>query len=223
MFGIMGLLQSACAVILVLLAIGIYRQKPDIRSIESDLARQPLVTHAMLAFLLTMILAGSLGLSQGVFAMPAEFIDTFGLIIHEGGHFLTSWAGRFVHLLGGTLFEIGVPAVLTIWFLRANCKRLGAMTLTWMSVALFSAATYSGDAQNLELNLLGSSDLIEHKMLGHDWYNMLTMLGMLEAAPLVSDVFWSMALVAGLAAIAVLGWAVLAEHRAKAVFDQKLS
>lgn len=219
----MGLIQGGCAVIMVSIAIGIYRQKPDIQRYEAFLARQPIFVQFVIVAVLALIFAGGLDLITGKFAFPAWFFDSIGLIVHEGGHFLTSWAGRFIHFLGGTLFEIGVPAGLTLWFLLSNCKRLGAFTLAWSSIAMFSASRYSGDANTLELSLLGASDDIEDKMVSHDWYNILGMIGQLDAAPLVSDMFWSVAVVAGLAAIALPIWAAYLDHRSQAVFDQKLS
>jgi hypothetical protein len=223
MYGIMGLIHGGCAVIMVSLAIGIYRQKPDIQSYEAFLARKPMFIQIVMAAGPALILAGSLELVSGKLASPVWFIDTVGLIVHEGGHFLTMWAGEFVHFLGGTLFEIGVPAALTIWALTLNCKRLGAFALAWTSVASFSASEYSGDANALELKLLGASDSIEDKMIGHDWHNILGMIGQLDAAPLVSDMFWSVAVVAGLSAIALPIWAIYRDHQSQAVFNQKLS
>ncbi|MEM6557859.1 MAG: hypothetical protein AAF642_18380 [Pseudomonadota bacterium] len=218
----LGLVHAACAVIMLIFAIGIYNQKPDIQKYESALAGLPILLQSGLSIFLIIILAGNLQLVTGLLAFPSWLIDAFGLIIHEGGHFFTSWAGELIHFFGGTLFEIGVPAGLTLWFLCRNCKRLGALTLGWMSVALFSVASYSGDAQKLELSLLGSPSM-EQKLMGHDWYNILRILDLLEATPIISDTFWSMAMVAGLSAIAVSVWAIYGDHRAKAVFDQKLS
>ena len=219
----LGLVHAACALIMLIFTIGIYNQKPDVRKYESSLARMPVILQSALPAFLIIILAGNLGLVSGHLAFPAWMMDAFGLIIHEGGHFFTSWAGELIHAFGGTLFEVGVPAGLTVWFLRRNCKRLGALSLSWMSVALFNVAKYSGDAQKLELDLLGSPRTIEEKMIGHDWYNILSMLGLLDATPVISGLFWSVALVAGLSAIALATWVIYDDHRADAVFDQKLS
>ena len=221
--GVTHLLHGACAVIMIAMAIGVYRKKPDIRGAEAFLARQPVFPQAMYALFLLIILAGSLGLIQGRLSAPTHIIDLIGLLIHEGGHFLTSWAGRFVHAAGGTLFEVGVPAGLTAWALSRDCKRLAAIPVAVMSVALFSVAAYAGDAQTLELDLIGSSNSIEDKMATHDWYVMLSMLGALEAATVISDLVWSMALVAGLAPFALLAWAWYDDRRLNNVFNQKLS
>lgn len=221
--GVSQLLHGACAVIIIAMAFGIYRQKPDIRRAEAFLARQPLFPQAMYAMLLLILLGGSLDLVAGTLAAPSYFVDIICFLIHEGGHFLTSWAGRFAHAAGGTLFEIGVPAGLTYWALSRDCKRLAAFPLAAMSIALFSVAAYSGDALTLELDLFGSSNSIEDKMASHDWYVMLSRLGALEAAPVISDLVWSMALVAGVAPFALLAWAWYLDRRPQDVFYQKLS
>lgn len=221
--GVSQLLHGACAVTMIAMAFGVYRQKPDIRRAEAFLARQPLFPQVMYAMLLLVLLAGSLDLLRGQLALPVHFIDILCFLIHEGGHFLTSWAGKFVHAAGGTLFEVGVPAGLTIWALSRDCKRLAAFPLAVMSVALFGVAAYAGDALTLELDLFGSSNSIEDKMATHDWYNMLSMLGALKAAPVISDLVWSMALVSGLAPLGLLGWAWYTDRRPQDVFNQKLS
>jgi len=223
MLGGLFLVHGACAMIALILAIGIYNQKPAIQKYEAPLSALPNPLHAAIPVSLISTLAASHPRVSATPAAPAHKRTYLGIIPHEGGHFFTMWAGDLIHFFGGTLFEVGVPAGLTLWFLRRNGKRLGALTLGWMSVALFNVATYSGDAQKLELNLIGSPSSIEEKMLGHDWYNILTMLGLLEATPLISDLFWSIALIAGLSAIALSGWAIYADHRADAVLDQKLS
>lgn len=223
MLGIMPLIHGACAVILLAFAIGIYNQKPDIRGYEALFARQPLFFQVVYVTFLAAIFASCLGIMTGRLTLLAWCFEMVGLIIHEGGHFLTSWAGDFVHALGGTLFEIGVPASLTVWLLVANCKRLGAFTLVWTSAATFSTSIYAGDAETLDLKLLGSSEDINDKMVAHDWHNILSMVGQLEAASWVSDVFWSIAVVAGLSAIALPIWAAFRDRHSQAVFDQKLS
>lgn len=60
-------------------------------------------------------------------------------------------------------------------------------------------------------------------MAGHDWHNILGMIGHLDAAPLVSDMFWSVAVVAGLTAIALPIWATYRDRLSQPKFDQKLS
>ena len=84
-------------------------------------------------------------------------------------------------------------------------------------------AAYAGDAQNLELPLLGASDLIEDKMAGHDWHAMLSSLNLNDATGLVADIIWSAGLVAGLISILLFSWTLYANQRQHGALDQKLS
>jgi len=223
MVGATGLIHGACAVIVLTLAIGIYGQKPQPERMERRLASLGLPLQASIMALLFLLFASGLGVVSGKLTFPLFLVDTVGLIIHESGHFFTSWAGRFVHFSGGSLFEVGVPAGLAIWFITSGNRRLGALALSWLYVALMSVANYAGDAQDLQSSLLGASDRIEDKMAGHDWHNILTMLNLLDATPLISDLIWSMGVVAGLASVLLFGWTIYAVRTADGALSQKLS
>jgi len=223
MVNVMGLLHGACAAIMMSFAIGIYQTKPQPALIESRLAASALPVRASIFALLVLLFVSGQGVVASTLELPFFFVDMIGLIIHEGGHFFTSWAGRFVHVLGGTLFEIGVPAGLAIWVLLSGNKRLGAIALSWLYVALMSAAAYAGDAQDLQASLLGASDLIEDKIASHDWHNILSMLNLLDATPIIADIIWSMGLVTGLSSVLLYGWTMYTDWTADGVLNQKLS
>lgn len=223
MVGVTALIQGACAAIVMALAIGIYQKKPRPAAMEQRLASLPLVVHATILVLLVLLFASSMGWVSGKLSLPEYFVDKIGLLIHEAGHFFTAWAGRFVHFFGGTLLEVGVPATLAIWFIMAGHHRFGAIILSWLHIALISVARYAADAQDLRLNLLGASDLIEDKMAGHDWHNMLSMLNLLEATPLIADMIWSVGVVAGIVSVVLFSWTIHAAREAERVLHQKLS
>jgi hypothetical protein len=46
------------------------------------------------------------------------FFDYVNLIIHEGGHFVFSWFGYTITILGGTLGELFVPLLCGLYFFR---------------------------------------------------------------------------------------------------------
>ena len=223
MVGISALIHGGCAATVFAFALGIYRQKPQIGLIERRLASFGWPVQATILGLLILLFMSGLDMIEGKLNLPLYFVDLAGLIVHEAGHFYMSWAGRFVHAFGGTLFEIGVPAGLAAWFLVSGRKRLGALALSWLYVALTSVAAYAGDAQDLQLPLLGASDLIEDKMAGHDWHVMLSMLNLLDATELIADIIWSTGLVAGLASILLYSWTLLAGRSGRSSWDQKLS
>lgn len=81
----------------------------------------------------------------------------------------------------------------------------------------FSVSAYSGDAQDMVLPLVGTDKS------GHDWHNMLTMLNLLDASPVISDILWSFGVITGVLAVLYYGWTMYAQpHPGTAPF-QKLS
>ena len=115
-----------------------------------------------------------------------RFFVTNGILlwVHEGGHAALSWAGKFIHILGGTLFQIGVPALLTYLCYR-NKFQVATLLGVWIvGTACFMSVLYVWDASARELPLLGASDAE-----GHDWGNMLTMLGLLRYEKVIGYLF----------------------------------
>lgn len=207
------MLNMICAIIVTITAIGIYQQKWSPHNMERHLANYPLIVQAALPMLLALTLWTGLFGMDNILGLPHFAMDQAGLLIHEAGHFYLVWAGRFLNILGGTLFELGVPAALAIWFFKMNLLRWTSIFIAWLSVGFFGVARYAGDAQDRELPLIGVGKE------GHDWHNMLTMLGWLDATPLISDLFWSCGLVAGLGSILLALWAINASSELESLVD----
>jgi len=95
--------------------------------------------------------------------------------IHELGHLLLSWAGRFLAIAGGSLAQVAAP-IAAGWFLYRQRDYFGvAAAGAWLAFSLFGLATYVGDARTQELPLLGfTADPV------HDWNALLSMLGILS-------------------------------------------
>lgn len=207
------MLNMICAVIVTIFAIGIYQQKWSPHNMERQLASRPLIMQVALPILLALTLWASLFGMDNILGLPHFAMDQSGLLIHEAGHFYLSWAGTFLHFFGGTLFELGVPAALAIWFFKMGLLRWTSIFIAWLSVGFFGVALYAGDAQDRVLTLIGGT------REDHDWYNMLTMLGWLDATSLISDVFWSCGLVAGLGSILLALWAIHTSSDSKSLVD----
>ena len=100
------------------------------------------------------------------------------LIFHEAGHVLFGFFGRFLTVLGGSLFQFLVPVVLAVAFLRQKTP-FGAIVCTWWAGEnLVDVAPYIADARALQLVLLGGKTGAEVE--GHDWEYLLTRLGWLH-------------------------------------------
>jgi hypothetical protein len=94
------------------------------------------------------------------------------LAIHELGHVLLSWAGRFLGTAGGSLAQVAAPAA-AAWLLYRQRDYFGvAVGGAWESFSLWNLATYIGDARARELPLVG---LIPDPV--HDWNWLLSRLG----------------------------------------------
>lgn len=114
--------------------------------------------------------------------MGAGVMDSFlhlpNLVFHEAGHVLFSPFGRFMTVLGGSLFQVIVPIVFAGAFLKQH-DTFGAVVCTWWAGEnLLDLAPYIADSRALQLVLLGGHTGAEVE--GHDWEYLLTALGWLH-------------------------------------------
>ena len=136
-----------------------------------------------------------------------SFLHLPDLVFHEAGHVIFSPFGRFTMVLGGSLFQILVPAICAVSFAWQYQNWFGAAVTTWWAGQNFvDVAPYIADARALKLTLIGGRTGAEVE--GHDWEYLLTSLGWLHldrtlghAAQIAGTVvmagalFWAAALV----------------------------
>ena len=94
-------------------------------------------------------------------------LDDLNLAVHEAGHLVFSAFGETMTILGGSLFQVIVPAAFVGYFARTRQRYAAAVTMAWVGVNLLNVARYIGDARAQELPLLGGEDSI------HDWWYLL--------------------------------------------------
>ena len=129
------------------------------------------------------------------------FLDCVNLPFHEAGHLFLRPFGRTVHLLGGALGQLLVPALLAGWFLIRERKPFAAAVCSWwVGQSLINTSIYMADARSLNLPLVGGGD--------HDWNNLLFQFGLLTE-PAVRNVSGATHLLGLLIMLAGLGWAGL--------------
>jgi hypothetical protein len=97
------------------------------------------------------------------------------LVIHEAGHVLFGFFGRFTGVLGGSLLQFLVPVVFAIAFLRQRDPFGASVCAWWAGQNLLDLAPYIADARALQLVLLGGFTGAEVE--GHDWEYLLSTLG----------------------------------------------
>jgi hypothetical protein len=94
-------------------------------------------------------------------------LDDLNLAVHEAGHLVFSAFGETLTILGGSLFQVIVPAVFVGYFARTRQRYAASVTMAWVGVNLLNVSRYIGDARAQQLPLLGGEDSI------HDWWYLL--------------------------------------------------
>jgi hypothetical protein len=108
-----------------------------------------------------------------------SFLHLINLPFHEAGHVIFMPFGRFMTILGGTLGQILMPMICLGTFLIKTRDPFGAaVALWWTAESLMDIAPYINDARALDLMLIGG--VTGKETDGHDWNNIMTMLGLLE-------------------------------------------
>ena len=94
-------------------------------------------------------------------------LDDLDLAVHEAGHLVFSAFGETLTILGGSLFQVIVPAAFVGYFAKTRQRYAASVTMAWVGVNLLNVSRYIGDARAQELPLLGGEDSI------HDWWYLL--------------------------------------------------
>ena len=113
-----------------------------------------------------------LGLTEAAMGSVLHLPD---LVFHEAGHVLFGFFGRFLTVLGGSLFQVVFPLVFAVAFLRQKNPFAAAVCTWWAGQNLVDVAPYIADARALQLTLIGGRTGAEVE--GHDWEYILTTLG----------------------------------------------
>ena len=101
------------------------------------------------------------------------------LVFHEAGHIILIPLGQFMSTLGGSLFQVVIPLVFLIAFLKRPDPFAAAVMLWWTGQNLIDLAPYIADARAQRLILLGGVTGRDQPGY-HDWNNLLTRLDSLQ-------------------------------------------
>lgn len=106
----------------------------------------------------------------------SSFLHNANLAFHEFGHIFFSPFGRFMTILGGSLFQVLMPLGLMLVFMVKQRDNFAASIMLWWSGQNFiDVSPYIDDAQYRSLPLVGGGG-----EESHDWGNLLTMMNALE-------------------------------------------
>jgi len=106
-----------------------------------------------------------------------SFMHNINLPFHEAGHIFFRPFGRFITVLGGSLMQLLVPALVLFVFLRKKNPFGASIGLWWLGESAMDLAPYINDARALRLILLGGvtgRDVADY----HDWEYILRALDM---------------------------------------------
>lgn len=111
-------------------------------------------------------------------SIGGSFLHNVNLPFHEFGHVLFMPFGRFMAILGGSLFQIILPLIFLVafsWQQRDNFA--ASIMLWWCGQNFIDVAPYIKDAPYRSLPLImGMGEE------AHDWGNLLTMTNSLDSA-----------------------------------------
>jgi hypothetical protein len=144
----------------------------------------------------------------------SRFLHSILLPFHEAGHYaIFRWFGEFIQILGGSLTQLLMPAILAGALLVKRRDPFGAAIFSWLlGFATIDMAIYMYDAFDPKLILLGG--VTGQESDGHDWQNLFGDMGLLPRARGIGRFFGFVGMVMMVAALAWAAW-VLRLQRAK--------
>lgn len=111
-----------------------------------------------------------------------SFMHNINLPFHEFGHVLFRPFGRFMTILGGSLFQLLMPLIVTgVFLIKTRDTFAASITFWWFGQNFVDLSPYIADASFRSLPLIAGMG-----EEAHDWGNLLTMLNMLEYDYLIS-------------------------------------
>jgi hypothetical protein len=116
-------------------------------------------------------------------------LDYINLPFHEFGHLFFGVLGERVGIWGGTIAQLAIPLIILVAFNQKK-EALGvAFSAFWIGENLLNIALYIGDAQMMELPLVGGGE--------HDWNTILSGLHALKRTAMIAGI------------VKVSGWIVM--------------
>ncbi len=140
--------------------------------------------------------------------MMHSFLHRPLLIFHEAGHIVFMPFGQWISVLGGTLGQLLMPAIMAGALLLKNHDRFGAAVGLWFfGVSLLDVAPYMYDALEPQLILLSGRTGEDG---GHDWIYLFNSLGLLPRSHLIGNLTHKMG---ALVILLALAWGARSLYR----------
>jgi hypothetical protein len=176
----------------------------------------PMVFWSRVAVYLVFVVWGCAFIIHGVDwrFIGGSFLHNANLPFHEFGHVLFSPFGRFMAILGGSLFQIMMPLIAMLSFsLQMRNNFAAAIMLWWCGQNFIDVSPYIADAEHRAIPLIrGLSEDY------HDWGNLLSMTGLVHRAELIASFSF---LVGSLLLLLSFFWAGWILYCQKALLDRR--
>ncbi len=136
---------------------------------------------------------------------PTRWTIFYGITLgfHEMGHLVFAWAPHFITAIMGSVFQLAVPVVVIVYFLRQPDYFGMSVGGFWLSYSMAELSVYVGDARSRDLPLVGFAS---QEDLEHDWNYILGALHMLPADHFFAFLLRMLSFGVGAASLAFAVW-----------------
>lgn len=144
-------------------------------------------------------------------AVGESVLHLINLPFHEAGHIFFTPFGRFIQILGGTLGQLIIPAIVAGTFIYQRQPYSAAIGLWWLGESCMDIAPYIDDARAGQLMLLGGvtgSEVEDY----HDWEGILSRLGMMQYDHALARVAFAIGILIMLTALCWGGYILWREY-----------
>lgn len=142
-------------------------------------------------------------------SIGGSFLHNANLPFHEFGHILFAPFGRFLAILGGSLFQVLMPLGLMLAFIIARRDNFAASVMLWWSGQNFiDVSPYIADAPYRDIPLIRGIDESHH-----DWGNLLGMADALGQAESLARLAFGCGVVLMLLSFVWGSWLLVRQHR----------
>jgi len=155
------------------------------------------MSTSRLARLALTVLLALYGFRLAAHPEMGSLMDSVDLPIHETGHLVFAPFGEFMQFLGGTLFQLIMPAAFVAYFLKRGDRHAASVVTWWIAQNCWNISVYVRDARSQDLPLVGGGE--------HDWAYLLGRMHALQYDQRIGHDIWAVgvllfvvAIVAGL-------------------------
>lgn len=144
----------------------------------------------------------------------SSFMHLVNLPFHEAGHLIFRLFGQWVMSLGGTLFQLLMPAIcMGVFLLKVRDVFGASVCMWWVGENFLDIAPYINDARALQLPLLGGNTGETSPYGFHDWEYILNEVNLLRYDHLLAQGSVALGVILFLASFGWGGYVLFKQYR----------